>query len=277
MKPEFREEALFFGNSSGVSLFGVLHHSQERPATGAVFCNPLGEEKQTCYRPFVAFSRRLARAGVPSLRFDCLGSGDSEGEASEATIATQISDLRDAVGLATSRLGIEKVVLIGLRLGASVAALTAEEDERVCALALLSPIVDGAKYWSELLRKQQFAAIMIGARARKKAEMLDELDKTGLIEIEAQMLSADMVDQLSGIDLASVPSRFRGPVLVTGLADDETGQAESQRFLSGYHAIGCDTESWFEETQDYWTARGMYDAYKPEQTFERVTAWIQRC
>lgn len=277
MKPEFGEEALFFRRSSGANLFGMLHFSKDQPTTGVVVCNPLGEEKQFCYRPFAAFSRRLATAGIPSLRFDCLGSGDSDGDASEATIATQVSDLRDAISLAASRFSIEKVVLVGLRLGAAVAALTAEEDKRVGGLALLSPIVDGAKYWSELLRKQQFAAISMGARARKKAEILEEMEKTGLIEIEAQMLSADMVSQLSGIDLAATVSRFRGPVLVTGLADNAAGKAESQRLLTGYRAIGCHSESWFEETQDYWSARSLYDAYVPERTFERLIAWIQQC
>lgn len=274
---EVREDALFFEGASGSAMFGVLHYSAEDPVTAVVFCNPFGEEKQNCYRPFVAFARYLARAGIPSFRFDYRGSGDSGGESSDVTIATQIADLNDAIELAKSSFGIQNVVLVGLRLGAAVAALTAEKKSGISALALLSPIVDGSVYWNGLLRKEQFASIAMGTKARKKSEILEELDETGLIEIEAQILNVEMVSQLMAVNLENSVSRFDGDVLIAGLSADEAGREPLQRLLVRYGSIGCALESWFDEPQDYWSSRSMYDGYVPESTFVRVTEWIQQC
>ena len=205
-------DAFYFRSTAGHNLFGVTHTPQRAPDKVAVSCNPFGDEKQSCYRPFFAFARHLAKSGIASLRFDFMGSGDSEGDASAASISSHIADLRDAVDLVSTHFQTRNIFVIGLRLGASIAALAAERDTRIRGLALLSPVVDGGKYWNDLLRKQQFAALTSGIRAPKKAEVLRELAASGAIEIEAQLLGTRLVEELMAIELSSPLADFEGNV-----------------------------------------------------------------
>lgn len=76
------EEAVTFLNPSGVRLHGILH----RPAAiapgapGVLWLSAGQKPRQGAWRSYVVLARRLASQGVPVLRFDFEGLGDSEGE-----------------------------------------------------------------------------------------------------------------------------------------------------------------------------------------------------
>ena len=94
------------------------------------------------HRQFVSLARHLAASGFPTLRFDCRGMGDSEGEPRrfdelDADIAAGVAALQGAAH------AVQRVVLWGLCDGASAALLYAArtEDARLAGLALLNPWV----------------------------------------------------------------------------------------------------------------------------------------
>jgi exosortase A-associated hydrolase 1 len=92
------------------------------------------------HRQFTLLARSLARAGIPVLRFDYRGMGDSEGAPRDFE-QTQ-DDLRVALDCFCAQVpGLSEVVLWGLCDGASAAALYAPGDARVTGLALLNPWV----------------------------------------------------------------------------------------------------------------------------------------
>ena len=274
MTLDSEEEALFFSSSNASQLFGVLHGCSNFRNAGAVFCHPWGEEKQKSYRPFVEFSRFLASNGICSLRFDCRGFGDSEGDAIEANLQTQIANTRDAVSLLTERFEIERVYLIGLRLGASISALLAEQDKRIAGIVLLSPIVDGLRYWNDLIRTQQFSALSRGSKAASKDQLLEGLEKNHFIEIEAQNLSAEMSSQISNLNLIESLGHFLGPVPVTGVSEDTKGHTDINHLVNSYNSLGGCAVAWLKEERNYWSSQCMYDAYIPQPTFDRVLSWI---
>lgn len=111
------------------------------------------------HRQFVLLARTLAEAGIPCMRFDYRGMGDSEGEPREFTNIT--ADIQTAIDAFMDRMpGIKRVVLWGLCDAASAAACYGPEDVRVAGLVLLNPWVrtdqSGAKvylkhyYWERL-------------------------------------------------------------------------------------------------------------------------------
>ena len=78
------EKAVRFTNEKGHTLHGILHLPDEGVATrgtGLVWLSAGQKVRQGAWRMNVAVARRLAAAGIPTLRFDYRGIGDSEGEA----------------------------------------------------------------------------------------------------------------------------------------------------------------------------------------------------
>ncbi len=271
-----KEFACYFSNQSEKQLFAYHHFVENNTATkaGVVFCHPFGEEKHRSYRALVKFSRHLASNGIPSLRFDMMGAGDSDGELIEASVNSCVTDVSDAVTQLIRKHNVEQVILIGLRFGATIAALVAEKDPRINSIVLLSPIVKGANYWRELLRTKQFASITLNQPAVKTATLMKKLTDTGKIEIEAQFLSDNYVNQLKEINLLKQENINSKKILLTGLKADVLGNEFAQDLSTNYIKNGNQCTVWSEEERDYWTILSLYDQYYPLETFEFVTQWI---
>jgi uncharacterized protein len=136
----------------------------------AVLCNPFGQEAIRCHRLYRILGDRLARAGLHVLRFDYLGSGDSDGDDSAADLDVWTDDVLRANDEAARRSGCARSAWFGLRLGASLAALaSARAGREPVRLVLWDPVIDGAAYLAELAAAH-VAAGRAGYGARWKIE-----------------------------------------------------------------------------------------------------------
>ena len=134
---------LFFGPGEG--LFGVYHPADATPrrAGAIVLCHPNGHEYLRVQRTFRNAAVALTRLGFAVLRFDYSGTGDSAGDGSDATLSRWCEDLGAAIAEVQRRSGAARVGLAGLRLGASIAWLTAATRRDVDAVIAWDPVVDG--------------------------------------------------------------------------------------------------------------------------------------
>jgi alpha/beta superfamily hydrolase len=123
---------------------GVLHvpddlkPEQKAPAI-AMFHGFTGHKSET-HRLFVRIARALCSAGFVVLRFDFRGSGDSDGDFEEMTVAGEVSDAEQAITFLSELPGVDEktVGVIGLSMGGRVAAVLASKDSRVKFAALRS-------------------------------------------------------------------------------------------------------------------------------------------
>ena len=92
----------------------------------------------------------LAGQGCHVLRFDYFGCGDSGGDGEQATIDQSLSDLSAAVEELKDTSGVPKVSLVGLRMGAMLAALTASRRQDIDRIVLWDPVLDGGAYLDAL-------------------------------------------------------------------------------------------------------------------------------
>ena len=124
----------------GCRLVGILNPAGGERGIGVVLLVGGPQYRVGAHRMYVKLARRLAEHGVPSLRFDYRGIGDSEG------VFRGFEHLEDDIASAVAHLmlrcpELSQVALFGLCDGATAAALYDSADERVTMRILLNPWV----------------------------------------------------------------------------------------------------------------------------------------
>lgn len=147
-------EVLLFGESSQ-PLLGVYHpaNADLDLRRGVVFCSPFGQEYMRSHRAFRVLADALAMKGYHVLRFDYRGTGDSAGSLDQFSPKDWLDDIDAAMDELRELAAIERVGLLGLRLGALLAYHVALRRRGVDVLALWDPVLSGESYLSELRRE----------------------------------------------------------------------------------------------------------------------------
>lgn len=142
-------EPFYFGKAPNL-LFGVYHPSvQDVRNEGVVICYPMGQEYMRSHRSFFRLASLLASEGFHVLRFDYYGTGDSRGDCDEISINQWGKDISTAIKELKEGCGLERVSLVGLRLGASL-GLAVAQDHLINSVVLWNPVVSGTDYLYEL-------------------------------------------------------------------------------------------------------------------------------
>jgi exosortase A-associated hydrolase 2 len=231
------ETPLFF-TSGNSQLFAVVHEPvATRAGEAFVFCHPLAEEKLWSHRVFVSFARRLAADGHLVLRFDYRGNGDSDGEFSEGSLTSIREDVGAAVAHVRRSRGVSKVSLLGLRAGATIASLVAEDAAaQINRLILWAPVVDGARYMQDLLRINLTTQMATSKEIRHDREALVELMRQGqTVNVDGYEMAYSLYSDFSSVKLADTPKRFQGPCQIVQIdRQPDRTDAELQRLAASY-------------------------------------------
>jgi alpha-beta hydrolase superfamily lysophospholipase len=207
--------AIYF-DSGGHRLFGWFHAPAAQATTdiGLVICKPFGYEALCSHRGLRAFAEAAAAIGVPTLRLDYLGTGDSaeiDSQADQLEVWTR--DVRAAVEELRSRTGVRQVCLLGVRLGALLAALAAGECTGAISLILIAPIVSGRRYLREL-RTTRLAAALGKGQSPSAAPADGAEVNAGSMEVSGFWMSAATLEALKKVDLSTYTASPVSDVLV---------------------------------------------------------------
>jgi exosortase A-associated hydrolase 2 len=272
-----QEHAEFFRNRNNKRLFGIFHRPQQPadPELGIVFCHPVSWEKQYSYRAYSQFSRHLANAGYASVRFDSYGFGDSEGDLVEATIQSQVEDTLDAVEWFRKSTGCTRYILVGVRLGAAIAALAARQIPNVEGLAMVSPVVNGESYWKEWLRITRLGRMTLGQKFGKSSELNAQLEREGAIEIDGELVGHKLVKELRTIDLPSQLEEFKGSCFLSELTWGGSDRPQFEALVSALNGRGNRVAAEFKEPKEFWVLKSRYEGYLPHDLYKRTAAWLE--
>jgi pimeloyl-ACP methyl ester carboxylesterase len=202
-EPESGPSFPIYFDSDGHSLFGWLQSppSDSVADVGLVICKPFGYEAICAHRSLRAFADAAAAVGVPTLRVDYLGTGDSapiDLKADQLQVWTR--DVIAAVSELRRRTGVRQVCLLGVRLGALLATLAAAECAVPTPLILIAPVVSGRRYLRDL-RTTRLAA-QIGREASPGGPSSEAPDVSpGSMEVSGFPLSAATLAALADVDL----------------------------------------------------------------------------
>jgi pimeloyl-ACP methyl ester carboxylesterase len=138
-----RSQPLYFDG-----CFGWLHDRADRSHGGAavVLCSGLKEDKITGHRSFRLLADDFAARGYPTLRFDYRGTGDSRDIDDLEPWTEWQHNIHSAACYLRRHVGARRIVLCGLRIGATLAALVAQARDDVGGLILLAPVIRGRTY-----------------------------------------------------------------------------------------------------------------------------------
>lgn len=261
------ETPMFFQNGP-YRLFGIVHEPVGAPSGAAwVFCHPFAEEKLWTHRVYVSFARLLAARGAWVLRFDMMGNGDSEGRFADASVANMLSDIDCATRQLNQLSGINQGIgLLGLRFGATLAAVAAERRSEIGNLVLWEPIVDGAKYMQEMLRINLTTQSAVYKEIRRNREALVRMMKDGAtVNIDGYELAYPCYEQASAINLKEGPKSFAGRCLIVQVGKDgQPIHPDPKALQTTYQSVdlqsAVEEPFWKEIKRWYRSAPNLFDA-----------------
>jgi len=262
------DESVVTVESGGMGLHGVLHASPS-PVGGLVLCHPFAEEKKCAHRALVDLARGCTEVGWATLSFDLRGCGDSPGGFGQFDLTDWRADIAAALQMLAAELG-RPVGLLGLRLGATLAAQVADHRDDVACLAMLEPVVNGERYVKDNLRRSIIKAMLT---RRDGGEQFDAeravREEEGSVDFDGYTVSTAMQEQLRDIDLVAGTHSFAGPALVVNLGSG--GEvAEEMRALANLYPGG---EAAAVRQEPIWQRIGLMDA---TPTIKAVTQWLVR-
>ena len=263
-------EPLLIDTSRG-ALFAVYHPAEGAGDTAVLFCHAFGEERKSSALTLARLARAVAKAGLPTLRFDYYGTGDSEGDFVEADVETRLEDMETAAGWLRERTGCKRVVLLGLRLGATLAARAAERMEQVGGLVLIEPVSDGEKYLGGELRRQLVRQMMThGKGSASREEIMESLqDDEFVFDLDGFGITGGTYRQICALNMADVTCT--GPVQVVQLHFNEKPKSELEAICQAYRDAGAEVT--FEKIvlPPIWN---RIDITLAPELDEKVTGWL---
>lgn len=166
----YKERPLHF-ECQDTSLIGILSMPKDSGKRGILIVVGGPQYRTGSHRQFTLLARQFASDGIPTMRFDYRGMGDSEGEQREFTSIED--DIRAAVDCFLREAPeLNEVIIWGLCDAASAAVFYAHQDSRITGLVLINPWVrteQGAAkaylkhyYVSRLFNRQLWRKIITG-------------------------------------------------------------------------------------------------------------------
>ncbi|GAB5516885.1 amino acid adenylation domain-containing protein [Rhodopirellula baltica] len=244
----------FFLPSGAHDLFAV-HYSppsrQTRRNRAVVLCHAYGHEYARSYRNLQQLAVHLAQQGFDVLRFDYAGTGNSHGNALEASPHVMMKNIRDVSNWMRQQHELDSVSLIGIRLGATLAACSAATgiDHRL----LWDPVVCGETFLQNLdqLHAKTLSNEVRFARPRESSS-IDQAYGTRLNHVVRRQLSQLKLDLNESQDAPAttlllsqdyeVPGIDDSPSSITGSViqmDDEIGWDRPELNESAFSSPGA--------------------------------------
>jgi len=222
-------EAGYFGPTTR-PRFGWLHRPAG-PAGGAglVIVPPFGYEAVCAQRSLRHLAEQAAHAGVAAVRFDLDGSGDSAGDDLDPDrLDHWLASIDDACALVRST-GADRIVLVGVRLGAVLALLAATQRADIAGVVAIAAVASG-KAW---LREGRALQMALGL-APAPAPAADDVQ-----EIVGFALTAQTRAALGAIDLLKMETRPAPAILLIDRDDLPSNEALAAHLT----ALGADVET----------------------------------
>ena len=252
----FRAPLYFKSNQA--NLFGWIHHmGHSAYDTAAIICSPIGKESNHTHRTVRHTADSLASIGIPTMRFDYFGTGDSDGNEFDQEIVDHwLADIKAASEFLKSQTACKKIIFIGIRIGATLSAILSKEIG-LELLILWYPVYRGRTFFREL-----------EITARTSVEGVDK--SLPYFESAGFLVTKETEDKIKALNILNKNLKGANKVLI--LEHNESN--DSEKFRS---KLGEDNISF-----DHFSVEGMEDMFAlphlnkvPFITIDLIKGWVQ--
>jgi dipeptidyl aminopeptidase/acylaminoacyl peptidase len=214
------KEKVFFENSSGVKLCGILSNpTAEKAKPIVILCHGFFRSKDS--KTYVGLERILNEEGISTFRFDFFGHGESGGKFEEVTTSEAVDDVLGAIKFLKES-GYKKIGLMGSSFGGMASILAASRVDDLYVLALKSPVSD----YSSLFQDHQ---------NEQEVKKIKEKGFTYITDIEGKKrrLNISFFIDAQKADAYEAAKKIKIPALIVhGDKDDSVPVEQSQRTAS---------------------------------------------
>lgn len=229
---------------------------------GVVLSSSIGIEALWGYSALIQWAGALAAIGVPCLRFDPPGSGDSDGTfLSEGVMPRWLSAFEEAADHLRAE-GITDVVLAGVRLGALVAA-AASVQSRSRHLVAWAPYASGRAMMREMASFDQLFQHSIGPNEAA-------VPPAGVIDGAGTRFGAEFVSALEALRIQDIRFSLHASALIIPRDDVPGGSHFSDALQSAGADVAVRTASGFAGAHDVPEQRTI-----PVEVFAASVRWIE--
>ena len=202
----------------GFPVYAVAHDAVPGRADApvVVHVHALGVEQITLYRQQVLSARAAAARGLPVFRYHARGHGDSAVASADVTLGTLVADARAAADEAKRRSGRTRVLWLGVRMGALIAALAGGPGsgrDDAAGFVLWEPVEKPADFFRQQLRMMLFSRVAGGMKPDATVDqLLARLAAEGSLDVFGYLLRHALVESFADATLAGALAGVRAPV-----------------------------------------------------------------
>ena len=206
-------------NTPRGTLRGFLTEPSERKDLVVMLHGYTGHKNENGFL-FKQIASRISELGVASLRFDFMGSGDSDGDYVDMTFLGEVEDAKDIIDYAYELNGNKPIILLGFSMGGAVAGYVSKiKEDKIKKLILMAPAGCMADH---------------AERAFRVAPKVDE----NSADIGGFCIGRKYAEGFTGFDVYDGVKEFNRPVIIIhGGAD----QAVPLEFSKKYHDMYKDS------------------------------------
>ena len=267
------EKIFFFKNNDDLNLLGFYHiPTQLKQNLGIIYTHPFAEEQNCSHSIVVKAAREFAKLGIPVMRFDLRGCGDSEGELENTTIDQWLKDIDSAIAVFKRELKIEKIGFWGIRLGCGLNVLAAQNRPDIAFHILWQPVFEFDKFIQQFIRQKLSTEITSQSRQNKNMNaLIQELEDNGTLEIMGYKISLVLYKSL--MDTGNIEARFTQDehTYIASISLMEKPNYAISRFVKNLEANNTPFKFSHIKTEPFWD---RYWQWNSKQLIEDTAHWL---
>lgn len=171
-----------------------------------------------------------AKRGYATFSYHPRGHGDSAGNFADVTFEGLVEDAQSAARHALEMSGASRIVWVGIRFGALVAAEMTRRRRDALALAFWEPIHSARGYFRELMRQNLYRDVALGRRPSVTVDqMMERLEHEHSVGVPGFELYRTFSRSAIGADLFQSLENWCGPTLIAQFRRRQTLARENVR------------------------------------------------